>query len=79
MPRRIPDYPDAFEGWNEISSIGSYIGFASAILFVYIIFHTLKFGKKCGNDPWQDVNKGLEWTLPSPPNFHSYDEIPVVK
>jgi cytochrome c oxidase subunit I len=79
MPRRIPDYPDAFEGWNEISTIGSYIGFAGAILFVFIIFHTLKFGKRCGNDPWDDINNGLEWTLTSPPPFHSYDEIPVVK
>lgn len=79
MPRRIPDYPDAFAGWNQISSIGSYIGFASALFFVFIIFHTLKYGKKCPKDPWNDINGGLEWTLPSPPNFHSYDEIPVIK
>jgi cytochrome c oxidase subunit I len=79
MPRRIPDYPDAFAGWNEISSIGSYIGFGSALFFIFVIFHTLKYGKKCPNDPWHDINKGLEWTLPSPPPFHSYDEIPVVK
>ncbi len=79
MPRRIPDYPDAFAGWNEISSIGSYIGFASALFFIFIIFHTLKFGKKCPNDQWDDINGGLEWKLPSPPAFHSYDEIPVVK
>ncbi len=79
MPRRIPDYPDAFEGWNEISSIGSYIGFSAALFFVFVIFHTLKYGKKCPNDPWNDINGGLEWTLPSPPNFHSYEEIPVIK
>lgn len=79
MPRRIPDYPDAFEGWNQISTYGSYIGFAAALWFVFVIFHTLKYGKKCPNDPWNDVNQGLEWTLPSPPNFHSYDEIPVIK
>jgi heme/copper-type cytochrome/quinol oxidase subunit 1 len=79
MPRRIPDYPDAFEGWNQISSIGSYIGFGSSLFFIFIIFHTFKFGKKCGNDPWKDINNGLEWTLTSPPPFHSYDKIPVIK
>ncbi len=79
MPRRIPDYPDAFEGWNYISSIGSYIGFASALFFLYVIYHAFKYGKKCPNDPWNDVNGGLEWTVTSPPPFHSYEEIPVVK
>lgn len=79
MPRRIPDYPDAFAGWNYISSIGSYIGFFAALFFIFVIFHTLRYGKKCPNNPWNDINGGLEWTLPSPPNFHSYDEIPVIK
>ncbi len=79
MPRRIPDYPDAFAGWNYVSSIGSYISFGSALLFVFIIFHTLKFGKKCGKNPWGDESGSLEWTVPSPPNFHSYDKIPEIK
>src|SRR3546814_8229732 len=25
MPRRIPDYPDAFSGWNAVASFGSYV------------------------------------------------------
>ncbi len=79
MPRRIPDYPDAFAGWNQISSFGSYISFSGALLFIFIIFHTLKFGKKCSNNPWNDISGSLEWTIPSPPNFHSYDKIPEVK
>ncbi|MFX5760781.1 cbb3-type cytochrome c oxidase subunit I, partial [Acinetobacter baumannii] len=33
MPRRIVDYPDAFAGWNLISSIGSYVSAASVIVF----------------------------------------------
>lgn len=41
MPRRIPDYPDAFAGWNMISSFGSYISAISAILFFYIVYATL--------------------------------------
>src|SRR6188472_2825387 len=32
MPRRIPDYPDAFTGWNHVSSMGSYFSFFGALL-----------------------------------------------
>ena len=41
MPRRIADYPDAFAGWNMVSSIGAFISFASTLFFVFIVFHTL--------------------------------------
>jgi cytochrome c oxidase subunit 1 len=41
MPRRIPDYPDAFSGWNYISSLGSLISAISAILFFYVVYDTL--------------------------------------
>jgi len=37
MPRRIPDYPDAFSGWNEIASYGSYMNLLGAFLFFAII------------------------------------------
>lgn len=79
MPRRIPDYPDAFAGWNAVASFGSYMSFAGVILFVFIIFHTIKFGKKCSNDPWNDINGTLEWSVSSPPPFHSFEKIPEVK
>jgi cytochrome c oxidase subunit I len=46
MPRRIPDFPDAYSGWNAVSSFGSYISFFSAILFFYIVYVTLIHGKK---------------------------------
>jgi len=41
MPRRIPDYPDAFAGWNSIASFGSYVSALSTILFFYIVYLTL--------------------------------------
>ena len=49
MPRRIPDFPDAFSGWNAIISFGSYISFFSALFFFYIVYITLIYGKKIKN------------------------------
>jgi len=41
MPRRIPDYPDAYFGWNSVASFGSYISALSALLFFFIVYNTL--------------------------------------
>ncbi|MFQ5783548.1 MAG: cytochrome c oxidase subunit I [Alphaproteobacteria bacterium] len=79
MPRRIPDYPDAFAGWNMVASIGSYISFAGAIFFLYILWRTFAAGEKCADNPWGEGATTLEWTLSSPPPFHSYEEIPQVR
>lgn len=78
MPRRIPDYPDVYAGWNHISSIGSYIAATSVVIFLYMVFVTLKFGKKCPDKQW-DGGTTIEWTLPSPPPFHSFEKLPVIK
>jgi len=78
MPRRIPDYPEVYAGWNYVSSIGSYIAAASTAIFLLMLFLTLKFGKKCPAKQW-DGGTTIEWDLPSPPAFHSFDKLPVVK
>jgi cytochrome c oxidase subunit I len=53
MPRRIPDYPDAFAGWNAVATYGSYITTVSALFFFYVIYVTLTEGEKItSNDPW---------------------------
>ncbi|MCD6034872.1 MAG: ctaD [Rickettsiales bacterium] len=79
MPRRIPDYPDAFAGWNYVSSVGSAIAMFATLFFLFVVFHGLKFGKKAPNNPWGEGADTLEWTLPSPPEFHTYEKIPVVR
>ncbi len=76
MPRRIPDYPDAFAGWNVVSSIGAYIGFAAALFFVYVCWHTLTRGARAEANPWGDGATTLEWTVTSPPPLHSFEELP---
>ena len=78
MPRRIPDYPDAFAGWNLLSSIGSFISYAGVILFVGIALYTVFFGRRIGKNPWGEGARTLEWTLSSPPPFHSYEELPRI-
>jgi cytochrome c oxidase subunit I len=79
MPRRIAEYPDAFAGWNYIASIGAFISFASTLWFLFVVFNTLFAGKKAATNPWGEGATTLEWHQPSPPPFHTYEELPVIK
>jgi len=79
MPRRIPDYPDAFAGWNYVASIGAYIAFASTLFFVGTVIYALVQKKKAAANPWGEGATTLEWTLPSPPPFHQYEKLPIIK
>jgi len=63
MPRRIPDYPDAFAGWNAVASVGSLISAFSALLFIYIIYLTLTEGKKVSANPWNFAKKALSFEI----------------
>jgi cytochrome c oxidase subunit 1 len=78
MPRRIPDYPDAFAGWNFVSSIGSFIGFAGAVLFLLIIWMTFRSKVHVAANPWGAGATTLEWTVSSPPPLHSFETLPVI-
>ena len=79
MPRHYADYPDAFAYWNRISSFGSYITAAGAVLFVFSMLYAYFIRKeKAADNPWGPGATTLEWTLPSPPAFHSYEKLPVI-
>jgi len=78
MPRRVPDYPDAFAAWNQIASFGSYISFASTILFVYIVITTITSGERVADNYWGSGATTLEWQVSSPPPFHTFEELPVI-
>ena len=78
MPRRVPDYALQFTDFNRISSIGAF-GFAlSQLLFLYIVVKCINGGEKATSQVWEGAD-GLEWTLPSPPPYHSFETPPVVK
>ncbi|MFA7430276.1 MAG: cytochrome c oxidase subunit I [Rhodospirillaceae bacterium] len=78
MPRRVPDYPDAFAGWNMVASIGAYIGAFGAVFFLYVVFRTFYGGAKAADNPWGEGATTLEWTLSSPPPVHSFEDPPQI-
>ena len=79
MPRRIPDYPDAYAGWNLVASYGSYISAISVIWFLILVFKTLYSGAKCPDNPWGEGADTLEWKTSSPPPFHTFEDLPEIK
>ena len=76
MPRRYADYPDAFAGWNYISSIGSYISVIGLVVFFINLAYAFYKKKAAAQNPWGEGATTLEWTVPSPPNFHTFEELP---
>jgi cytochrome c oxidase subunit I len=79
MMRRSVDYPDAFAGWNEISSIGAFITGFGVLIFLYCMFDALFVRKEAAADnPWGAGATTLEWTLSSPPPFHQFESLPRI-
>jgi len=79
MPRRYVDYPDAFAGWNYISSIGSYISAVGVLIFLVMLAEAFLRKRKAAANPWGEGATTLEWTLSSPPPFHQFNELPRIK
>jgi cytochrome c oxidase subunit 1 len=79
MPRRYVDYPDAFAGWNLVSSIGSYISGFAVLIFIYGVVDAFVRKEKAVNSPWGAGATTLEWTLTSPPPFHQFEVLPRVQ
>ena len=91
MPRRISDYPDAFAGWNLISSFGSIISVVATWLFLNIVYMQLVEGKGVARYPWATPQfytdylqhllsrayTSLEWALCSPPKPHAFASLPL--
>jgi cytochrome c oxidase subunit 1 len=77
MPRRYIDYPEAFAYWNWWSSMGAFLGFASFLLFFGIVIYTLRYGARVTEkNYWNEYADTLEWTLPSPPPEHTFEQLP---
>ena len=79
MPRRIVDYPEAFAGWNYVSSIGSYISAVGVLFFLACMAEAFKAKRPAGNNPWGEGANTLEWELTSPPPYHQWETLPRIK
>ena len=80
MPRRYIDYVDALQGFNYVASIGAYISFASTIFFVITSVYCAKWGKRVADaNYWGEGATTLEWTVSSPPPFHTFEKLPQFK
>jgi cytochrome c oxidase subunit 1 len=78
MPRRIPDYATQFADFNAWSSVGAFIFGFTQLLFVYIVIKCVRGGEKAPAQVWEGA-EGLEWTVPSPAPYHTFDTAPDVK
>ena len=79
MPRRYIDYPAVFAGWNHVSSYGSYISAFGVLIFMYGVFSAYAKKQQAADNPWGEGATTLEWTLSSPPPFHQFNTLPVIK
>ena len=78
MPRRIPDYALQFTEFNMVSTIGAFLFGFSQLLFAYNVIKTIRGGAKATDQVWEGAN-GLEWTLSSPPPYHTFTTAPEIK
>ncbi|MDO5529050.1 MAG: cytochrome c oxidase subunit I [Paracoccus sp. (in: a-proteobacteria)] len=77
MPRRYIDYPVEYAFWNNVSSIGAYIAFASFLFFIGVMLYSMLYGRReTRANYWNEYADTLEWTLPSPPPEHTFEQLP---
>ena len=79
MPRRIVDYPSGFTYWNQVSSIGYAITLVGVIIFLIMLVEAFIVRRKGEANPYGEGATTLEWTLSSPPPYHQFSELPVIK
>ena len=79
MPRRYIDYPAAYEAWNEVSTWGSLISAFGVLIFLVGVFSAYSKKVQAPANPWGVGATTLEWTLPSPPPFHQFNTLPIIK
>lgn len=80
MPRRYADYAAQFTDFHAIATIGAFGFGLSQLIFLWIMIKCWYFGKgpKATDTVWENA-EGLEWTVPSPAPWHTFETPPTVK
>jgi cytochrome c oxidase subunit 1 len=78
MPRRYVDYPTQFADFNMLATIGAFGFGLSQLIFLYVVLKCIRGGEKAPDKVWEGA-EGLEWTVPSPAPFHTFEQPPVVR
>ena len=78
MPRRIPDYALQFSDLNMLSTIGAFILGISHLVFIVVVVQCARGGRKAEGRAWEGA-EGLEWTVPSPAPYHTFETQPQIK
>ncbi|MBS3652320.1 cytochrome c oxidase subunit I [Pseudaminobacter sp. 19-2017] len=79
MPRRYIDYPDAYAGWNMVSSYGAYLAGIGTVVFLIGVAEAFARKRIAGANPWGPGATTLEWELSSPPPYHQWSQLPVIR
>ena len=78
MPRRIPDYALQFADFNAFISVGGFLFGLSQLIFVWVLVKCARGGEKATAQVWEGA-EGLEWQVPSPAPYHTFETPPEVK
>ena len=78
MPRRIPDYALQFTDFNMLSTVGAFGFGLSQLIFLWAVVKCIRGGVKAADKSWEGA-EGLEWTVPSPAPYHTFETAPIIK
>uniref|UniRef100_UPI003593F0B1 cbb3-type cytochrome c oxidase subunit I n=1 Tax=Blastomonas sp. TaxID=1909299 RepID=UPI003593F0B1 len=79
MPRRYPDFPEAYSYWNQIATLGYVVMAVGMVIFFVNIGYAMIAGRRAEGNYWGEGATTLEWTLSSPPPFHQFETLPQIK
>jgi cytochrome c oxidase subunit 1 len=62
-----------------VATIGAFVSAAGVVVFCMVLYRTFTSKVPCPDNPWGEGATTLEWTVSSPPPFHTFNELPQVK